>query len=201
MKKRNLGIKYPIKGYSDLIVQAVNGINQQTIGKIVDLIWATYESGNTLFFAGNGGSASTASHMAADLGKNTINNHSDTREDRLKTISLCDNIAWISAVSNDISFDDVFVEQLKSLAKPGDLLIIFSGSGKSMNIIKAVAWAKENNLRSVGILGFDGGYVKDFSDLSIIVESTNYGIVESTHSHISHFIVEVLKKMKSEKNL
>jgi D-sedoheptulose 7-phosphate isomerase len=100
-----------------------------------------------------------------------------------------------------MSYDEIFVEQLKSLGKPEDLLIIFSGSGKSMNIIKAGLWAKENNLRSIGILGFDGGYVKDFLDLSITVDSTNYGIIESVQAYIHHFIVEVLKKMKSERNL
>lgn len=200
MKRKNKG-KYLFKEYSQLMIQAVDNLDEQSLSQIIDLVWDTYTSGNTIFFAGNGGSASTASHIAADLGKNTTRNHYDRNETRMKTVSLCDNLAWITAVSNDISYDDIFLEQLKSLAKPQDLLIIFSGSGKSMNIVKASLWAKENNLRSIGILGFDGGYVKDFLDLSIIVDSTNYGIIESVHAYIHHFIVEVLKKMKTEKNL
>jgi D-sedoheptulose 7-phosphate isomerase len=136
--------------------------------------------------------------MAADLGKNTTRNHYDQLENRIKTMSLCDNVPWITAVSNDISYDEVFVEQLKSFATEGDLVIVFSGSGNSTNIVKTVLWAKDHNIHSIGILGFDGGYAKDFLELSLIVKSSNYGVIESVHSCIHHYIVEVLKRKKKE---
>jgi len=119
----------------------------------------------------------------------------------MKAVSLCDNMAWITAVSNDMSYDDIFVEQLKSFATPEDLLIIISGSGNSTNVIKAALWAKDHKIHSIGILGFDGGYVKDFLELVLIVRSPNYGIVESVHAYIHHYIIEVLKMRKKEENL
>lgn len=201
MKKPTAKSKYLLlEEYSKLLIRAIHELDQPALNKTIDLIWSAYKSGKTIFFAGNGGSASTASHIACDLGKNTTGNHSDNRENRLKTISLCDNMAWITAVGNDISFDEIFVEQLKNQGSEGDLLIIFTGSGKSLNVIKAALWAKENKLRTIGILGFDGGSIKDFLDLSLIVKSSDYGIVESMHSYIHHYIVEVIKQMKGAKD-
>jgi D-sedoheptulose 7-phosphate isomerase len=157
-------------------------------------------SDKTIFFIGNGGSAATSSHLAADLGKNTVENILNINEKRFRTISLSDNISWITAVANDLSYEDVFVEQLKNLAGEGDVLFIVSGSGNSKNIVKAASWAKTNKLSVVGLLGFDGGEVKKYTGEGLVVESDNYGIIESVHSYIHHYIVEALKPMK-ERNL
>lgn len=197
MKKKTLEPKgYRKDDFWSTLSRSIDEIDLPTLNKIIDLIWTTHLNSKTIFFAGNGGSASTASHFAADLGKNTTRNHFDQLENRMKTMSLCDNVAWITAVSNDMSYDDIFVEQLKSFATPGDLIVIISGSGNSTNLIKTALWVKDHGLHSIGILGFDGGYIKDFLELSIIVNNTNYGIIESVHGSIQHYIVEVLKKRK-----
>jgi D-sedoheptulose 7-phosphate isomerase len=197
MKKK----KQQTNEYSDLMIKAIKNLDIKSLDKIVDFIWESYKNGRTMFFAGNGGSASTASHLAADLGKNTTRDHKDMQETRMRTISMCDNVAWITAVSNDMSYDDIFVEQLKSYAKAGDVLFIISGSGNSMNVVKAAMWARDHKLHSIGILGFDGGIVKNFLELTVIVGSYDYGIVESMHSYIHHFLVEKLKKRKKDEVL
>lgn len=197
MKKK----KQPVSEYSDLMIKAIKNLDTKSLDKIVDIIWKYYKNGKTIFFAGNGGSASTASHLAADLGKNTARDHKDMQENRMRAISMCDNVAWITAVSNDMSYDDIFVEQLKSYAKAGDVLFIISGSGNSMNVIKAAMWAKAHKLHSIGILGFNGGFVKDFLEVTIVVKSHDYGIVESVHSYIHHFLVEKLKNRKRDEAL
>ena len=197
--KKKVVKKTTLDDYSDLMVHEIKDLDYLNLNKIINSIWSAYIDGRRMYFAGNGGSASLASHMAADLGKNTTKDHKNGFENRLNTISLCDNVAWISAISNDMSYDDIFVEQLKSHAtKPGDVLIIISGSGNSTNIIKAAVWAREHQLYLIGILGFDGGFVKNLLDLSLIVKSANYGIVESMHSFIHHYIVEYIKMRKRE---
>lgn len=159
-------------------------------------IWKAYQQDRTIFFIGNGGSASTATHMAADIGKNTIRNHKDPQEKRFKTISLCDNTAWLTAIGNDISYQDIFIEQLKNFANPGDLLVIITGSGNSLNLVNTALWAKASGLTSIGLLGFDGGYLKQILDFSLIVDSNSYGQIESIHSLIHHYIVDHLKFLK-----
>lgn len=182
-----------VDNYLNKMIEALGKIDEKTLDLVVDSVIGVYKANKSIFLIGNGGSASLASHLAADIGKNTIVNYKDPFAKRVKIHSLCDNVAWITAVSNDISFDDVFVEQLKNLANEGDLLIIISGSGNSTNIIKAVMFANRLKMKTVGILGFDGGFAKELLDISLVVDSSDYGIVESVHSYIHHYIVEALK--------
>jgi len=197
-KKSRKEARQPLDLFSGLMMDAIKNLDTKSLNRIIDAVWESYKNDNTIFFAGNGGSASTASHWAADLGKNTARDHKDGRENRMRTMSMCDNVAWITAVSNDMSYDDIFVEQLKSYAKPNDMLFIISGSGNSMNVVKAAIWARDHRLHSIGILGFNGGIVKEFLEHSITVDSSNYGIVESVHGYIQHMMVELLKKRKKE---
>jgi D-sedoheptulose 7-phosphate isomerase len=145
---------------------------------------------STLFIAGNGGSASTASHMATDLGVGSIR-----RANPIRAVSLCENSSVLTALSNDINFDEVFATQLNLLAKPGDILITFSASGNSKNILKAIAQAKSIGVYSVAITGFDGGAAKKIADASIHIETKigSYGIVEDVHSTISHMLTELVR--------
>jgi D-sedoheptulose 7-phosphate isomerase len=182
-----------IDHYLDKMIDVLEKIDKKSLEKIVKKITETYKSNKSIFLIGNGGSASTATHLAADIGKNTIVNYKDPFAKRIKIFSLCDNVPWITAVSNDLSFDDVFAEQLKNLANEGDLLIVISGSGDSTNIIKAAVFANKIKMQTIGILGFDGGFVKELLDFSLVVDSSDYGIVESVHSYIHHYIVESLK--------
>lgn len=144
----------------------------------------------TVFIAGNGGSALTASHMATDFGVGSVR-----RNNPVRAISLTDNIGVISATANDISYDDIFSQQLQLLGKENDILIVFSASGNSPNVIKAVEKAKEMKIYAVAITGFDGGVLKEIADLSIHLPTDrgSYGIVEDMHSAISHLITEIIR--------
>ncbi len=161
--------------------------------KMVGVIWKAYKSGKTIFFMGNGGSASTATHLAADIGKNVGL--------KFKTVSLCDNTAWIMALGNDLSYEDIFVEQLKNFVKKGDVVVGISGSGNSMNVVKAIEYANGIGVTTVGLLGFSGGRMLKMVDVPVLVPVDHYGYVEGVHSEIHHYLVEALKILKKNENL
>lgn len=143
-----------------------------------------------LFVAGNGGSATTASHMAVDLGVGSLR-----RNNPIRCISLVENSGVLTATSNDLDFSSVFSQQLTLLGKSGDMLICFSASGNSKNLIEAVLTAKKLGLVTVGITGFDGGQLKNICDLSIHIPTKigSYGVVEDTHSSVSHALTEIIR--------
>lgn len=154
---------------------------------------SAYERGVTIFIAGNGGSASTASHLACDLAKTVLGSKPTTKEKRFKAISLSDNIALLTAWSNDEGYENIFSEQLKNLAQQGDLLLVISASGNSPNIIKALNAAKSLKMNSIGLLGFGGGKAKELAEDSIVIESYDYGYVEGTHSVLAHMLTSWLR--------
>lgn len=171
-------------------------LDHKQIEKMVGVIWKAYKKGNTIFFVGNGGSASTATHLAADIGKNTIKNHQDRKEKRFKTQALTDNPAWIMALGNDLSYEDIFLEQLKNFVKKGDVVVGISGSGNSGNVVKAIGYANKIGATTVGFLGFSGGKMLKMVDIAVLVPVDHYGYVEGVHSEIHHYLVEALKTLK-----
>src|SRR5262249_42019272 len=137
-------------------------VNPSQIQALADAIYECYKNGRFVFLIGNGGSGSNSSHFAEDLGKGTLRRE-DFENDKkkpLRVLSLTDNMPYSLAWANDEGFDRVFVEQLKNLAAPGDLLIAISGSGNSPNVLRAVDWANRNGLRTFGCTGFSGGKLK-----------------------------------------
>lgn len=168
------------------LAEALEKLDYPQMEAIARAIWSAYKKKKTIFFIGNGGSASTATHLAADIGKNAGM--------RIKTLALTDNVAWITALGNDLSYEDIFVEQLKNFAGRGDLLVVISGSGNSANVVKAAAWAKRNGLVTAALLGFSGGKLMKMVDIPVWVKVDHYGYVEGIHSEIHHYLVEVLKK-------
>jgi D-sedoheptulose 7-phosphate isomerase len=145
---------------------------------------------NTLFVIGNGGSATTAAHMVTDLGVGSLR-----RNNPVRCISLVDNPGVLTATSNDLDFSSVFSQQIKLLGRQGDVLICFSASGNSVNLIHAVEAAKKLNIQTVGITGFDGGQLKNICDLSIHTPTKvgSYGVVEDIHSTVSHVLTELIR--------
>lgn len=137
-----------------------------------------------IFVVGNGGSASNASHFVTDLGKGA----SLAVGKSFKCASLCDNVSWITALANDESFDQVYVEQLKNFAKEGDLLLSISVSGNSPNIVKAVEWANDNGLRTLALAGGTKGRIVELSDKAIVIDSAHYGRVEDAQMVVCHMI-------------
>lgn len=139
----------------------------------------------TIFICGNGGSAATTSHFAEDLAYWT--------KKGIRAISLTDNTAYITAISNDEGYENVFTRQLENLWSEGDIVIGISASGDSPNVIKALEYANDNQGISIGFLGFDGGVAKHLCQHCIHIESDDYGLVEDMHLILVHRIARVLK--------
>jgi phosphoheptose isomerase len=144
---------------------------------------------NIIYSCGNGGSSSLADHLTCDFIKQT-NNRTNFK---LKSISLTSNFSLISAISNDISFDEIFSFQVKKLCKKNDILILFSVSGNSKNLINAVKIAKKKKVKTISFTGFDGGKLSKLSDFNINFPMANYGIVEDCHVTMMHYISQYLR--------
>lgn len=181
-----------MENYVEEIKQVISNLDLNKIRNLADKIRDVKERDGTVFILGNGGSAVTASHWACDLGKGTLKRFYND-EKRLRVISLTDNVATITAFANDLSYDEIFSQQLKNLIKKDDLVIIMTGSGKSRNIINAINIAKTTGAYVFSLLGFDGGEVIHLSNQSIIIPSKNYGIIEDLHLMIGHLLTIHLK--------
>lgn len=186
-----------ITDYLQELKRCLDLLPKEKIAKVVSEIVEIFKKNKTIFIMGNGGSASTSSHMSCDLNKGTLRRHYDEREKRFRVISLTDNTALLTAYGNDLSYEDVFVQQLRNLVKKGDLVIAISASGNSPNVIKAVEYASRSGAKTIGFLGFkDGGKLAKLVDLSIIVESESYGICEDIHLVLDHIITTCITRMK-----
>lgn len=189
-------IKSVAKNYFAKLKETIDRVSLEDIQKVADLLLDTYKNEKTIFIMGNGGSASTASHMACDLGKGTLKNVYSQKEKRLRVISITDNVATMTAFANDLSYSEMFSQQLHNLIKPKDVLIALSASGNSSNIIKALKYAKKQKAITVGILGKGGGRAKKFIDLGIIIQSGDFGIIEDLHLTLNHLLTDCFTLMK-----
>jgi D-sedoheptulose 7-phosphate isomerase len=168
------------------------GIETGAVERLAGEIHSAYEEGRFVFLCGNGGSGANASHICEDLAKSTLEraDYSDPGRKRLKIVSLTDNAAAILAWGNDEGFETVFVEQLKNLASADDMLITFSGSGNSANVLIATDWANHARLRTWGITGYDGGKLRDLAQESLHIPLNDMGLVESIHLLLFHWILD-----------
>ncbi len=182
-----------IGGLADDYVQrlqtALGSLSRAELTELGEILGRAYRNGKQVFTVGNGGSSSLASHMAADLAKNTIGPNMR----RFRIMSLNENAAIVTALANDLGYENVFSEQLTNLIRAGDVLIVVSASGNSPNIIKAMHYARSQSAEVVALLGFDGGRAAALADLAIVVPSWDYGIVEDVHLVINHILVEHFK--------
>lgn len=169
-----------IDTYFNKISNTLERIDKESIQSIVGLIKDTV---GTIFVFGNGGSSTTASHFTQDLIKGL----------GLKAICLNDNVASILAFGNDESFESVFLGQLITLAKEDDLVIGISCSGNSRNVIYAIEWATANNIRTIGLFGYDGGKLKELVDYPLHVPSSDMQVCEDCHLIVCHVIYKLLK--------
>ncbi|MFZ6024752.1 MAG: SIS domain-containing protein [Bacteroidota bacterium] len=142
-----------------------------------------------MIFFGNGGNGSTASHFVFDLAKGC----SYKKEKRIKAICIYDNTPTLLAYSNDVGYDIVFLEQLKNLLEPGDVVIGISGSGNSKNIINAIEYANENGAITIGLTGFDGGKLKAISTISVNANINDMQISEDIHVITMHILYKLLE--------
>jgi len=160
------------------------------IETIIKKLILARDNDNMIFVMGNGGSGSTASHFVSDLLKTAITNDSK----RFKAISLVDNVPVHLAWSNDVSYDDIFSEQLQNFLKKDDIIICFSGSGNSPNIINAIEYGKQKEATCIGITGMSGGKLSKLSDHTLIVPSNDMLLIESMHLLICHCIINAIRE-------
>tara|TARA_Y100000310_G_scaffold262419_1_gene272092 strand:- start:15469 stop:16080 length:612 start_codon:yes stop_codon:yes gene_type:complete len=196
--------KQYIKKYFSDMKEVIEKLSMDDIDKVIDILFEAWKNGNKVYTMGNGGSASTATHLAADLAKSAI----VKGKKRFKVIGLTDNIPLMSAWTNDNGFENLFTGQLENLIEPGDVLIGFSvhggaGSGNagawSQNLLKAMKFTKEKGGKNIGFSGFDGGLFKEFADACVVVPINSTPQVEAFHVVLHHLIVFGLKeKIKDE---
>ncbi|MFQ3549987.1 MAG: SIS domain-containing protein [Armatimonadota bacterium] len=173
-----------VKDYLTKLQETISELSVEQIEENINLIQSAHDNGKQVFLIGNGGSAAMASHFACDLQKGL----KMASGKRLRAIALTDSIPIISAWANDTSYNNIFSEQLDSLADSGDLLIAISGSGNSPNIINAVEKANEMGLITVGWSGFDGGKLAKVVKHPLIINSDNMQRIEDVHVILAHVI-------------
>ncbi len=163
------------------------------VGRVVaaiDCLRTARDADRTIFVAGNGGSAATASHLTNDLGKAT----KQSGQAHVRVMCLTDNTPWVTALANDEGYERVFSGQLENFGRAGDVLVVISASGSSPNLVSAVEMAEERGMQVIGLLGFDGGVLRDRVDHLLLAETPRgeYGLVESAHSVIADLLTTAL---------
>ena len=179
--------------YAAQVTEALGLVDMGQVDRFIDVLQKCYEDGRSVFAAGNGGSASNASHLVQDLSKGALPDF-ETAVKRLRALSLTDNVAFITALGNDIGYERVFDLQLRQFAEKGDVLVAISGSGNSANVINAVEYAHETGMTVVGVTGFDGGKLRELSDITIHVPCDDMCQSEAVHSVIFHMVVDLLRE-------
>jgi D-sedoheptulose 7-phosphate isomerase len=171
--------------------RSLEAIDTSSVARLIDLVRECWLEDRQLFAFGNGGSAANASHFATDLGKGA----SDSMSRAFRVLSLNDNVSWLTALGNDYSYEDVFVRQLSTYARPGDLLLVLSVSGDSPNLVKAVDWANERGLKTIALTGGKRGRLAESAQLSIVIDDDHYGRVEDAHMAICHMLCYAFMEM------
>jgi D-sedoheptulose 7-phosphate isomerase len=191
-----------IREYFERYKEGIDKIDITLIDRLADKIYECRNNKRNLFIIGNGGSATTADHIACDLAKNTIpkNRLNDMNFKRIRARSLTENVAMLTALANDVGYAEVFSQQLLNYGSRGDMLIAISGSGNSYNVIDAIRTARDLKIYSAGLLGFDGGEARNLVDLAIVYPEKHYGRCEDFHLQVGHILTEELKIKMDENN-
>lgn len=176
------------RDYLNALTTALSNLNVETIAKISETLWEAYQNDRQIFFFGNGGSAASASHIVTDLTKGALGHRGDAPARPIRAISLTDNLPLLTAWANDVGYEAVFLGQLRTYLRPGDVVVAISASGNSPNVVQAVRYARETGAIVISLTGFGGGTLAPLADLGIIVDSNHYGIVEDAHMQIGHVI-------------
>ena len=174
--------------YLEGMIDVIRGVDHGQIAACFDALWKAWAEDRAVFIIGNGGSASTASHMANDLSKQAL----VPGRKPLRAHALTDNVEAITAIANDSGYENIFADQLKTHARAGDLLLLISCSGNSRNLIRAIEVAKRLHLTTIAFGGLDGGRTRDYCDLYVHVPSHDYGHVETAHLLFEHLLTKRL---------
>jgi D-sedoheptulose 7-phosphate isomerase len=181
-----------INQYFAQLKQAIDAIDQDELMNMARVLREAADRKAAIYICGNGGSAAMASHFACDLGKGASHGF----ERRYHCFALSDNIATMMAIANDLSYEDIFVEQLKSCFRPGDVVVGLSGSGNSKNILKAVEYANQNDGVSIGMTGYVKGKLKHLAQHNVNLNIDHMQIAEDLHLILNHILVNLLTEGK-----
>lgn len=178
--------------YAEQIARAASSAKPAALDRAAEILLEAYTRGAGVFSCGNGGSAAIANHLQCDHLKGVR-----TTTDLIpRVVSLSANVELLTAIANDMAYEDVFTYQLQSQAGPGDVLIAISSSGRSRNIVRALTWARDSGLSTIALTGFDGGDAGQVADVTIHVEGSNYGIVEDLHQGIMHALAQYIRQSR-----
>ena len=178
--------------YAEETARAWKTIEPAALDRAAAILLDVYTRDAGMFSCGNGGSASIANHLQCDHVKG-IRTATDLAP---RVMSLSTNVELLSAIANDMGYENVFVYQLQSQARPGDALIAVSSSGRSPNIVNALTWARDHGLRTIALTGFGGGAARTVAEVAIHVDCTNYGIVEDLHQGIMHALAQYIRQSR-----
>lgn len=182
-----------LASYYERFAKALLEFDKSPLNDVLAVFDAVTEAGGTVWVAGNGGSAAIADHTVCDCSKGThVDGHPPFR-----TISLTANVAMLTALGNDISYDAVFSEQLKYYLKPGDAVLLVSSSGNSPNVVNACAYANAQGVPTIAFVGFKGGKLAETARHVVHIAVENYGIVEDTHQSLIHALTQYMKARKA----
>jgi phosphoheptose isomerase len=178
--------------YADEMSRAAKTIEPAAFDSAAAILLEAYVRGARMFSCGNGGSASIANHIQCDHVKG-VRTATDLTP---QVLSLSTNVELLTAIANDMGYENVFVYQLQSQSCPGDVLMAVSSSGRSPNIVHALTWARDHGLHTIAVTGFDGGAAKAVAEVSVHVECTNYGIIEDLHQTIMHALAQYVRQSR-----
>ena len=190
IKEKGMDYLNQIRGYIEKEKGVLDCLNADAINLAMNEIVRARDEKNQIFIMGNGGSAATASHYTGDFNKGL----SLDREKKFRFYCLNDNVATVLSLANDLCYEEIFVQQLKNFMDPGDIVIAISGSGNSENIIRAVRYAKEKGNLVIGLTGYDGGKLKELSDIQLHVPIHDMQITEDIHMIYDHLIMSIFYK-------
>jgi D-sedoheptulose 7-phosphate isomerase len=196
-----LGAQLDIPQYVARLQEELARVDRKEIQHWADVVYQAWHDEKFVFVFGNGGSATTATHITEDLGKSSLKHEHllDESKKRLKIMSLTDNQGWILAVGNDVGYEHIFSQQLMNYGKAGDLVIAISGSGNSPNVLTAVDWANRHGLKTFALTGFDGGKLKKMAHAGMHVPLHDMGMVESIHLALFHWVLnDVFARINNE---
>lgn len=182
-----MDFKKAIKEYYEREIRVINNLNLDELNEAMNAIYKTYKNGGTIYVCGNGGSASTASHMQNDFNKG-ISEYTDLK---FNFYCLNDNVSTMMAVANDIGYEEIFRFQLLNKITEKDLLIGISGSGNSKNVLNAATYAHEKGAKVLGMTGYTGGKLKDMADYIMHVDEMDMQIAEDIHMTFDHMMMKV----------
>jgi D-sedoheptulose 7-phosphate isomerase len=179
--------------YRERTLEQWEALDLDALARVAAVIEEAQAKGRFIWVCGNGGSAAISAHVGCDFGKTA----SRAGAEPLKAVSLSDNTAFMTAIGNDLSFEETFSRQLENVVAAGDVVLLISGSGNSANLLRAAELSRARGAKVVGLLGFDGGKLKGLCDEFLLIPSDQYGVIEDLHMSVAHILTFYLKQKKA----